>query len=141
SSLENPFVSQKLPSGSDHRPIEIDIIQTIVGLINAVMDEVNLELLGFDLWLSRSLVLAIHTHVLMFLTILYYIEQLQDFQQQLETLQKQRPSLLNYFISMTVPDVSCDKDGGEIFDDQVLNTLRRVLTTKEHITISQIVQT
>ncbi|CAF1371081.1 unnamed protein product [Adineta steineri] len=117
---------------SDRRPIENDIIQTIVGHVNTCIDEINLELINFDLSLSRNLIPVIHELVIIFLTILYYIEQKQHFQQQLDTLHKEKPSLLNYFISMIVPDISCDKEGGEIFAYQIHDTLRHDLTKKAH---------
>ncbi|CAF0853008.1 unnamed protein product [Adineta steineri] len=121
---------------SDRRPIENDIIQTIVGHVNTCIDEINLELINFDLSLSRNLIPVIHELVIIFLTVLYYIEQKQHFQQQLDTLHKEKPSLLNYFISMIVPDVSCDKEGGEIFAYQIRDTLRHDLTKKAHQIIS-----
>ncbi|CAF0919988.1 unnamed protein product [Didymodactylos carnosus] len=127
-------------SGTGQRPIEIDIIQIIVGLIKALIHDYNLELVNFDISLSRNLIEAIHSLVLVFLTILYYGEQEHHFDQQLETLDKQKPSLLNYFISMVVPDASCDKEGGEIFVDQILTRIERVLTDKAHMIIGNHVQ-
>ncbi|CAF0730234.1 unnamed protein product [Adineta steineri] len=127
--------------GNACHPIEIDIIQTIVGLINAAIDEINRELLAFDLSLSRTLIMIIHTLVLFYLTTLYYNEQKQHFQQQLATLDKAWPSLLNYFISMVVSDVSCDKDAGEIFANQVLDAVQRMLTTKIQEIITTKIQT
>ena len=126
--------------GIGRRPIEIDAIQTIVGLVNSVIDEANLELEGFDLALSRNLLLIIHSLVLLFLICLYFLEQRQHFTQTLKTLDTQKPSLLNYMISMVVPDASCDMEGGELFAKQFLNTLRQSLTTRAEMIIMQTLQ-
>ncbi|CAF1183940.1 unnamed protein product [Adineta ricciae] len=109
------------------RPIEIDIVQKIVGLINTYFNEMDLELLVFRLLLSKQTKSNIHLCVLIVLTIFYYNEQKKHFTQQLETLEAQKSSLLNYFISMVVPDAQCDQEGAKLFATQVKNTIQTIL--------------
>ena len=90
------------------RPIEIDIVQKIVGLINTKIHEVNLELVVFQLLLSKQTKSLIHSSMLILLATFYYKKQKNHFTQQLSTLDQQKASLLNYFISFVVPDAECD---------------------------------
>jgi hypothetical protein len=90
-------------NNSTYRPIEIDLIQKIVFLINALTDELNLELYTFRLLLSKQMKSLIEVFILILLTIFYYGEQKNYFNQQILTLKEQKSSLLNYFISRIVP--------------------------------------
>ncbi|CAF4089736.1 unnamed protein product, partial [Rotaria sordida] len=123
------------------RPVEIDITQKIVGVINTIIGEINLELAVFDLSLSRNISSAIHFNVVVLLTLLHYFEQQRHFDQQLQTLKKEKPGLLNFFISYVVPDAATDKEGGEIFVHQVLSAVGDVLTTKAYVIIQKNLET
>ncbi len=123
------------------RPIEIDIVQKIVGLLNTDINEINLELLVFRLLLSKQTKSNIHLFVLILLTIFYYNEQKKHFIQQLDTLEAQKSSLLNYFISMVVPDAQCDQEGALLFATQVKNTIQVILMSSGQKIIVQAVRT
>ena len=123
------------------RPVETDITQKIVGVVNTIIGDINRELAVFDLCLSRNISSAIHSNVVIFLTLLYFFEQNHHFEQQIKTLDEERPSLLNFFISYVVPDAATDKEGGEIFVRQVVSSIADVLTTKAHAIIERNLQT
>jgi hypothetical protein len=123
------------------RPVEIDIIQKIVGVINTVIREINLELAVFELSLSRNISLTIHSNVVLLLTFLHYHEQKRHFDKQLETLTQKKPILLNFFISMVVPDAATDKEAGELFVNQVLQTISEVLTDRAYRIIASALET
>ena len=106
------------------RPIEIDLIQKVICLINTRINEINLELMTFKLSLSKPLKASIHTFILLLLAKFYYDEQKNHFNQQISTLEQEKPSLLTYFISMVVPDAECDKEGAKHFADQVKNAIQ-----------------
>ncbi|CAF3876452.1 unnamed protein product [Rotaria sp. Silwood1] len=108
-------------SGNDTvcRPIEIDLIQKILGLIHTYINEVNQELVIFNLLLSHTVKSSIHVHMLILITVIYFDEQKNHFLQQISILNKEKDSLLNYFISMVVPDAECDQDGAELFANKV----------------------
>ncbi|CAF3087071.1 unnamed protein product [Rotaria sp. Silwood2] len=123
------------------RPVEIDIIQKIVGVINAIIKEINLELSVFELSLSKNISSAIHSNVVLLLTVLHFNEQKCHFDNQLQTLEHKKPGLLNFFHSMVVPNASTDTEGGEIFVNQFLQTITEVLTDKAYQIIASTVQT
>ncbi|CAF3794128.1 unnamed protein product [Rotaria magnacalcarata] len=120
------------------RPIEIDLVQKIVGLINNEFNEVNRELIDLDLSLSGVVMEEIHLLVVIYLTILYYNEQKKHFDEQIETLNVQKQSLQQYFISVIVPDALLDKEAGKELTTQVHNTLQRELTVTAHEIIKEI---
>ncbi len=128
-------------NGTVCRPIEIDLIQKIVGLINTVINEINLELLVFKLSLSKQAKSSIHTFILILLTMFYYDEQKHHFNQQILTLNKEKPSLLTYFISMVVPDAQCDTEGAELFANKVKNAVQSSLMRDAQIIITRIIET
>jgi GTPase SAR1 family protein len=123
------------------RPIEIDLIQKVVSLINTIFNEVNNELIVFKLLLSKQTKSNIHTFILILLTIFYYHEQENHFSQQLKTLDEEKSSLLTYFISMVVPDAECDKEGAALFANQVKNAIQSNLMRDAQIIIARIIQT
>ncbi|CAF0875790.1 unnamed protein product [Adineta steineri] len=122
------------------RPIEIDLVQKIVGLINTHINEINLELLVFNLSISKQIKSSIHLYVLILLTIFYYDEQKHHFSQQLSTLDEQKSSLLTYFISMIVTDAQCDKEGAELFANQVRSAIQSSLVRDAQKIITHAVQ-
>jgi GTPase Era involved in 16S rRNA processing len=122
------------------RPIEIDLVQKIVGLINTHINEINLELLVFNLLLSKPIKATIHFYVVILLTMFYYDEQKKHFSQQITTLDEQKQSLLTYFISMVVPDAQCDKEGAALFANQVKNAIQSNLMRDAQKLIARIVQ-
>ncbi|CAF3963734.1 unnamed protein product [Rotaria sordida] len=128
-------------NGTVRRPIEVDLTQKIVGLINTIINEINLELLVFKLILSKQTKSNIHTFILILLTIYYYDEQKHHFQQQILTLNKEKPSLLTYFISMVVPDAQCDNEGAELFANKVKNAIQSGLMRDAQIIIARIIET
>ncbi|CAF1401568.1 unnamed protein product [Rotaria sordida] len=128
-------------NGTVRRPIEVDLTQKIVGLINTIINEINLELLVFKLTLSKQTKSNIHTFILILLTIYYYDEQKHHFQQQILTLNKEKPSLLTYFISMVVPDAQCDNEGAELFANKVKNAIQSGLMRDAQIIIARIIET
>lgn len=65
--------------GTYRRPIEIDLIQKIVGLIINNINEISLELSEFKLLLSIQIKSLIHTSILVLLIKLYYDEQKKSF--------------------------------------------------------------
>ncbi|CAF1659820.1 unnamed protein product [Didymodactylos carnosus] len=54
------------------RPVEIDLIQKIVGLTNTIIDDVNRELAVFDLSLSKIVSSTIHSNVLIVLNVCHF---------------------------------------------------------------------
>ncbi|CAF3979690.1 unnamed protein product [Rotaria magnacalcarata] len=128
-------------NGTIRRPIEVDLTQKIVGLINTIINEINLELLVFRLSLSKQTKSYIHTSIIILLTMFYYDEQKHHFNQQILTLNKEKPSLLTYFISMVVPDAQCDNEGAEIFANRVKNAVQSSLVRDAQIIITRIIET
>ena len=128
-------------NGTICRPIEIDLVQKIVGLINTYVNEINLELLVFRLLLSQQVKSSLHVSILILLTIHYFHEQNNHFTQQLSILRKEKDSLLNYFISMVVPDAECDKDGAELFANKVKSTIQLNLIRDGQKIITRVVET
>ncbi|CAF0766681.1 unnamed protein product [Adineta steineri] len=127
-------------NGTIHRPIEVDLIQKIVGLINTFINEINLELLVFKWALSKQTKSSIHTFILILLTMYYYGEQKNHFSKQISTLNKEKPSLLTYFISMVVPDAQCDNEGAELFANKVRNATQSSLMRHAQIIIARIIE-
>jgi GTPase Era involved in 16S rRNA processing len=123
------------------RPIEIDLIQKIVGLINTIINEINLELVVFKLALSKQTKSSIHTFILILLTMYYYDEQKNHFHQQILTLNKEKQSLLTYFISMVVPDAQCDNEGAELFANKVKSAVESNLVRDAQMIITRIIDT
>ncbi|CAF2990023.1 unnamed protein product [Rotaria sp. Silwood2] len=128
-------------NGTILRPIEVDLIQKIVGIINTIINEINLELLVFKLALSKQTKSYIHTFIIILLTMFYYDEQKHHFNQQILTLDKEKPSLLTYFISMVVPDAQCDNEGGELFANKVQSAVQSSLVRDAQIIITRIIET
>ncbi|CAF1009032.1 unnamed protein product, partial [Didymodactylos carnosus] len=130
----------KHPDDGVMHPIENDLIQKIVCLINTITDEINIELSVFELSLSRPLIARIHINVLQLLIVLHFKEQQDHFHKQLEILDREKTSILTSFISCTVPDVSCDKESGELFVSKILDAISRNLTDKAQIIIANILR-
>ena len=107
------------------RRIHSDIIQRIIGQINTIIKEINLELKPFCLVLNRLFKTTFHTCAIVLLAKLYYDEQYTHFLQTLKTLNDRRSHLETFFINMVVTDASND-------DNDAINLCKRV---KEHILI------
>lgn len=107
-----------------HRPIEVDLVQKVVGIVNTHINEMNLELCIFHLSLSRQIKLSIHVFILILLTVIYYKEQQTHFMHQLSMSNEKKAALLTYFISMIVPDAECDKDGADNFANDIQNAIQ-----------------
>ena len=138
SGTPNSKSDEKANHPINHRPIEIDLIQKVVGLINDELHQVNRELVDLDLALSGVAMERIHLLVVFYLTILYYNEQKQHFDEQIKTHNEQKNSLQQYFISVIVPDASLDIEGGKDLVTQVQSTLQRELTTRARTIIDKI---
>ena len=121
------------------RPIEVDLTQQIVGLINARMNEFNLELIVFKWALSKEVKSTIHTYIVILLTKYYYDEQQNHFHQQIQTLNKEKSSLLTYFISMVVPDAECDAEGAMVFATRVKNMIQSNFTRDANVIASRMI--
>ncbi|CAF0822540.1 unnamed protein product [Didymodactylos carnosus] len=104
-------------------PAEIDLIQKIANFINAIINDINLELNVFGLSLSMNVASVVHSNAFLLLTALYYREQQHLFNEQIHTLTRQKSSPLNYFNSMIVPDAAFDNENGEHFVKDLSSTL------------------
>ncbi|CAF4348081.1 unnamed protein product, partial [Didymodactylos carnosus] len=124
-----------------HRPIEVDLVQKIVGFINTYINEINQELLVFNLLLSKQIKSSIHISILILLTIIYYDEQKNHFRLQLSILDKEKDSLLTYFISMVVPDAECDQIGAENLVNKIRNTIQSNLMRDGQKILLRIIET
>ncbi|CAF1241505.1 unnamed protein product [Didymodactylos carnosus] len=129
-------------NGTIRRPIEVDLTQKIVGLINTIINEINFELLPKSLEIPGNYVTLerFHTFIIILLTMFYYDEQKHHFNQQILTLNKEKPTLLTYFISMVVPDAQCDNEGAEIFANKVKNAVQSSLVRDAQIIITRIIE-
>jgi hypothetical protein len=56
------------------RSIENDLVQKVTSLINIIFNEVDNELIVFNLSLSKQTKSSIYAFILIFLTIFYYYE-------------------------------------------------------------------
>ncbi|CAF1479201.1 unnamed protein product, partial [Didymodactylos carnosus] len=123
------------------RPVDTNLEQKIVGLINTHINEINFELLVFQLLLSRQIIAFIHISIMILLTNLYYNEQRNHFDQQMSTLNEEKESVLTYFISMVVPDEQCDEKGAHIFANKVKKAVQSNLIRDAQQIIAHIIQT
>ncbi|CAF3981550.1 unnamed protein product [Didymodactylos carnosus] len=93
---------------NEPRQIHTDLIQKIVGAINTLIKDINLELSPFCLTLNKQLKSTFHTCAIILLTKYYFNEQQRHFLQTLSTLDDRKQELRSHFISMVVPNTSND---------------------------------
>ncbi|CAF0935296.1 unnamed protein product [Didymodactylos carnosus] len=93
---------------NETRQVRTDLIQKIVGLINTLIKDVNLELRPCCLSLNKPLKSIFHTCTVVLLTKYYYNEQQNHFLQQISTLSDKKDDLRLYFINMVVPNTIDD---------------------------------
>jgi hypothetical protein len=83
---------------------ENGLFEEIIGYINHTINEANRELNDFKWKLSEYLISTIHTNVLALLIFFYQKERETEFRQQLDDLEKIKPTLLENFIQMMAYD-------------------------------------
>ena len=102
-----------------NRQIDTNLIQRIVGTVHTIIKDLNLELSPFNLAISSHVKSMLHSCAVIILSRSYYDEQEKHFQDTLKTLKDRKEAMCNYFISMVVPDISCDAHSGVCLVDQL----------------------
>ncbi|CAF3909255.1 unnamed protein product, partial [Rotaria sp. Silwood1] len=90
------------------RPVDIDLVQQLVGMILGHINEINNELDIFKLAASKHYVGAIHTYTVLVLTKFYYDEQWRFFDDVLSKVREKKPGWRAYFIAMVTQDQKAD---------------------------------
>ncbi|CAF1196640.1 unnamed protein product, partial [Didymodactylos carnosus] len=127
-------------NGTGVSPIDIDLVQKIVGLVNTSLKEVDMELNLFNVSLSKHASSALHTVNVVLLTKLYFKEQKDHFNQQIDILNKIKPALKSYFLRMVLPDIEMDSDFAMSSSQQISDIFSRELREKAKIIINEAVK-
>ncbi|CAF2128208.1 unnamed protein product [Rotaria magnacalcarata] len=120
---------QVCETGIGVSPIEIGVIQKIVGLVNTALKEIKAELDVFNVSLSKHVSSAFHTVNVLLLTKLYFKEQYQHFHNQLHEFTTKKEGLKNYFLRMVGcgKEISMDREFAQSSTDQIRAILEKQL--------------
>jgi predicted MPP superfamily phosphohydrolase len=92
------------------RQIQTELIQKIVGLINSLLIDIKNELDPFCLVLSTDFKSTLHKCAMIILTIYYYHEQINHFNQLLNNFEQKKSELRDYFIANICSNSSRDNN-------------------------------
>ena len=106
------------------RPVDIDLVQQLVGMVLGHIREINNELDIFKLAASKHYLGMVHTYTVLVLTKFYYDEQWRFFDKVLVKVREKQPGWRAYFIAMVTQDQKADprfaEDLVKVFVDSVI---------------------
>ncbi|CAF3402372.1 unnamed protein product [Rotaria sp. Silwood2] len=121
-------------------PIDLQLIQKIVGCVNSLITQIDNELSWFNVVLSKPIKARFHTCILILLTRIYYHVQKNHFEAQLSLLKKNKDSLLNNFIMKTVHGATRDSECAKDLANTLLETIKEQFITKAHLSVQNTIQ-
>lgn len=116
------------------RPVDIDLVQQLVGMVLGHINRINDELDIFKLAASRHYLGMMHTYTVLVLTKFYYDEQWRFFDDVLSKVREKRPGWRAYFIVMVTQDQTADprfaQDLVQVFVDSVIEYFQKKVQDK-----------